>query len=418
MSVPPWVQLVGLPLVVFFGWLFATAASHAVVVFLIATLISLLLNPVVRMIASAGVPRPLAVLLVFSAFSVIIATFSVAVVDTVATEAGRVRSNLPEYSTRIEHKVDDIQKFVDRRGIEVNLRDEGLNFLGQLEKKSTELSTRALDFGRDFVRRLAEAIFNVVLVVVITIYMLLDAPRISRFVSSVFPRGSNIEVLSQRLEHSLFRYIVGQTLASGVMGISATVGLWLIGITGIWSGATDLAIIFGLIVAVTEFAPSIGPVLGSIPPIIAASFDGIGPAVAVLIFFIILHQLEGHIVIPKLMGAAIAVHPLAVIFGIVAGAQIFGPGGLLLALPMLAAGREIVLFVRERVVLGEWPSTVLPAAVGAASPVARAVVIDAPDAPATAPATTPNDAPSENIYGRARARVREALDRRGSRRRP
>ena len=60
------------------------------------------------------------------------------------------------------------------------------------------------------------------------------------------------------------------------------------------------------------------------------------PALVVLAFFMILHQIEGHIVIPKLMGAAIAVHPLLVIFGIIAGAQVFGFPGVILVLPLLA----------------------------------------------------------------------------------
>ena len=61
------------------------------------------------------------------------------------------------------------------------------------------------------------------------------------------------------------------------------------------------------------------------------------------------------IVVPKLMGAAIAVHPLLVIFGILAGAQIMGVGGVLLALPLLAICREVLLFVRERTYLARWP---------------------------------------------------------------
>jgi predicted PurR-regulated permease PerM len=78
------------------------------------------------------------------------------------------------------------------------------------------------------------------------------------------------------------------------------------------------------------------------------------PVLSVLVFFLLLHQIEGHIVIPKLMGAAIAVNPLLVIFGIIAGAQIMGIGGVLLALPLLAVGREVVAWARENVSLAPW----------------------------------------------------------------
>jgi predicted PurR-regulated permease PerM len=387
MLVPPWVQLVGLPLLILFGWFFATAASHAVVVFLIAGLISLLLNPIVRNLNEVGVPRAVAVLLVFGVFSLLIVVLSIAAVNTTINQAESVRANLPQYTQRIEHKIDDTQAFLDRRGIELDLRDQGVSFFAQLEEKSSEISGDALTYGRDFVGQVAQATFNVILVIVITVYMLLDAPRIARFVGSLLPGGSGIDVLFGRLENALYDYVRGQTLASIVMGVSTTVGLWLIGVTGLWPAATGLAVAFGVIVALTEFAPSIGPVLGSIPPIIAALFDGWFPAVVVALFFLLLHQIEGHVVIPKLMGAAIAVHPLLVIFGIIAGAQIMGPGGIFLVVPLRAVGKEIAMFLHEKLALEKWPEDARPVgalAESAAAAGAAAQTLVAAAGPATA----------------------------------
>ncbi len=367
LQVPPWVQLVGLPLVVLFGYLFVKAASHAVVVFLIAALITLLLAPLVRSLVRRGLPRLLSVFVVFGVFAGIVTVLTIGAVELVADQATKIRASADEVGTRAVERIDDMQDFFDARGWKVDLRDQGVRFVEQLEERSTELSGDALEFGREFVTVLAEAAFNVVLIIVITVYMLLDAPRLGRLFASMFPAGSGVEALGGRLERSLLRYTVGQSLASLVMGLSATIGLWLMGVTGIWPAGQEYAVLFGLFVAITEFAPSIGPVIGSIPPIVTALFDGIGPAIAVTLFFLLLHQIEGHIVIPKLMGAAIAVHPLLVIFGILAGAQIMGIGGILLALPLLAVGREIVTFFRERIALGSWPSPVPDAVLAATS---------------------------------------------------
>lgn len=360
-------QLVGLPLVVFFTWHFVQAASHAVVVFLVATLISLLLAPVVRTLVAAGIPRLISVLLVFGAFAGIVTVLTLAAVDVAAGQAVNARSTAAGVADAAVEQIDDLQRFLDRRGLRVDLRDQGVRFVEQLEERSTELSGEALDFGREFVTILAHTAFNLVLVIVITIYMLLDGPRISRFIASLLPASSGIEQLFSRLERSLLRYTIGQTLASLVMGASAALALWLFGIVGIWEAGARYAVLFGVIVAVTEFAPSIGPAIGSIPPIVAAMFDGFGPAIAVALLFLLLHQVEGHIVIPKLMGAAIAVHPLLVIFGILAGAQIMGIGGILLALPLLAVGREIVMFLREHIAFESWPAGLPPATLGAAA---------------------------------------------------
>jgi predicted PurR-regulated permease PerM len=356
--IQPWVQLVGLPLIVLFGWLFASAASRAVIIFVVATLISLLLNPIVRRIVRRGVPRAVAVLVVFTAFSAIITVLTILVVNIVSEQAGEIRDNLPEYTTRVEHSIDDIQTFVDDRGIEVDVRDAGLRFVDRLQERSTELSGDAFVYGREFVAQVAEAAFAVILVVVITVYMLLDAPRIGKTLGRSLPGDRGFDHLMRRVERSLLNYVRGQTLTSLVMGASATIGLWIIGVTGLWEDAASLALIFGLVVAITEFAPSIGPVIGALPPLIAASFDGIVPFLSVLIFFLLLHQIEGHVVIPKLMGAAIAVNPLLVIFGIIAGAQIMGIGGVLLAIPVMAVAREVVSWARENVSLAPWTANV------------------------------------------------------------
>lgn len=409
LQVPPWVQLALLPVGLLFGYLFVQAASHAVVVFLVAGLISLLLAPLVRRLSTRGVPRLLSVLLVFGGFVGVVTVLTFAAVDLLAGQADKVRTSGERVAQAAVNQIDDAQRFADARGWDVDVRDQGTGFVEQLEERSTELSGEALELGTELVALLAEAAFNVVLIIVIAVYMLLDAPRISRLIASMLPADSGAEHLFARMERSLLRYTVGQTLASIVMGTSAALGLWLFGVTGIWEAGARYAVLFGIIVAVTEFAPSIGPAIGSVPPIATALFDGIGPAIAVAVFFLLLHQVEGHIVIPKLMGAAIAVHPLLVIFGILAGAQIMGIGGILLALPLLAVGRVVVAYLRERISFASWP-TAMP--VGAYSDATGATAgAGAAAATATRPATRDVD------HTGLGQRARQLLERRPRRRR-
>lgn len=412
--VPTWVQLAGLPLAVFFGWTFARAASHAVLVFLIATIISLMLNPIVRRLERGRVPRTLAVFLVFGVFCVVTSVLTIAAVDATANQASELRTNLPRYTTAAEDRLDAAQKLLDNRNVELDLRDEGLRFLTRLEEKSDELSGEALQFGREFVTRTAETLFNLILVVVITLYMLLDAPRIGRFIARMFPAHSGMDDLFGRLEQGLFNYVRGQTLASLVMGASATLGLSIIGATGIWPDASNLAILFGVIVAITEFAPTIGPIIGAIPPVVGASFHSPAAGIVVLVFFILLHQIEGHIVLPKLMGSAVGVHPLMVIFGILAGAQIFGLAGVILVLPLLALAREIVVFAAERFGLAEWPDEALAIATAgtstatATAAAAATAAVHAAGAAATPPETA---AAPPSAVTRAGVRARLAVNR-------
>jgi predicted PurR-regulated permease PerM len=383
--VPQWVQLVVLPLVILFIWIFAGAASHAVLLFVIAGLISIVLNPLVRGMTERRVPRPIAVTVVFLGFSIVVAVTTIIAVNIAVHQTERARDNLPHYVSQAQIRIDKFQTRLDNRNINYNLREEGQRFLDRFEESGLKASRRALTFSRDFIGTVASTLFNIILVVVITVYMLLDAPRIGRFVTGLFPRHGKMETLFPRIEHQLFNYVRGQLAVSFVIGATAAVGLWTIGAVGIWPDAKGLAVPFGIIAAITEVAPSIGPVLGSIPPIAVAAFYDPWAAVIIAIFYTLLHQIEGHIVVPRLMGSAVGVHPLVIIFGIVAGAQILGVGGIILVLPLLAVGSEIVRWLRERLELQEWTGhEIAPVAQAAAAATltshAAAVPLERPSA--------------------------------------
>ena len=91
----------------------------------------------------------------------------------------------------------------------------------------------------------------------------------------------------------------------------------------------------------TELIPYLGPWLGAIPAVLYALVVDPLSAVWVVLLFLAIHQIEGHIVIPKVMGSALRLHPLLVIFGLLAGGEIYGLPGVFVALPPLAAGRAI-----------------------------------------------------------------------------
>jgi predicted PurR-regulated permease PerM len=193
-----------------------------------------------------------------------------------------------------------------------------------------------------------------VLTIVVSIYMLLDMPRLSRFVDRRFPPHPGSDSLVHRIERSLASYVRGQFLLSLIIGTSAGLGMWLLGTLGWVPGADKYAALFGAWVAITELIPYIGPWLGAIPPFIYALVVHPISALWVALLFLGIHQLEGHVVVPNVMGNALRLHPLLVIFGLLAGGEIYGLPGALVALPLLAAGRAIWEFFGERVSLESW----------------------------------------------------------------
>ena len=370
-EIPRWVQLVGLPLAIIGVWQLVSAVDHAVFVFIVAALIAILLNPIVRAFCSLRIPRPVAVFLVYGLFAVALSGIAV-VAATVLTDQVRASASVvqdefePRPGTNItpaDEKVDRIQSWLDDHGLaSVDVRKLGDDAIAKIRDFDLEShSGEAVGIAQGLVLTVFESLFNIVLVIVISIYMLLDADRLSRFLRRLFPGGSREEDLIERCERALVSYVRGQTTVSLVIGASAGLLMWILGVLGIFENGDDYALAFGAFAAVTEVIPYVGPWLGAIPPLLVALVQSPGAAIAVALAFLIIHQIEGHIVIPKLMGGAVGVHPLVVIFSLLAAAQLYGVAGVLVALPLVAVGREVIEYLRERITLESWRGEPLPA---------------------------------------------------------
>jgi predicted PurR-regulated permease PerM len=196
-------------------------------------------------------------------------------------------------------------------------------------------------------------VFSVILVIVISIYMLLDMPRLEESIDRRFPPHGGLP-LTQRIERALWGYVKGQAILSFVIGTSAGVGMWILGTTGLVEGAERYALLFGLWTAFIEVIPYIGPWLSAVPPAIyALVVDPIG-VLWVAALFVFIYQIEGHVVVPNVMASALRLHPLLVIFGLLAGGALYGIPGVLVALPTMAAGRAVWEFFGERIDLEPW----------------------------------------------------------------
>ena len=364
-QIPRWIQLVGLPILLLFLWVVVGAARHVVFLFLVASLIAFLLNPIVRALTRAKIPRGFGVALVYLAFAVIVLAAAAALGTVVVNQAKTSTTRVNDYFT-VEHgqaqqthadrDVDRLQHWLNTHRLSsIKIRKQGHDLVDKVQKKDVSKYTgKALDFVEGAAISTIKFLFSLVLVIVVSIYMLLDMPRLKRAVDRRFPPRPGSPSLLPRIERALASYVRGQFLLSLIIGTSAGLGMWILGITGLVPGADRYAVLFGAWVAVTEVIPYLGPWLGAMPPIVYAIVVHPLGAVWVTLLFLGIHQVEGHVVVPNVMGSALRLHPLLVIFGLLAGGEVYGLAGALIALPLLAAGRAIWEFFGERVVLEPW----------------------------------------------------------------
>jgi predicted PurR-regulated permease PerM len=258
--------------------------------------------------------------------------------------------------THADRDVDRFQHWLNTHRLgSIKVRKQGHELVDKVQKKDVSKYTgKALDFIEGAAISTIKFLFSLVLVIVVSIYMLLDMPRLQRAVDRRFPPRPDSPSLLPRIERSLASYVRGQFLLSLIIGTSAGLGMWLLGVLGLVPGADKYAVLFGAWVAVTEVIPYLGPWLGAVPPLVYALVVHPLGAIWVTLLFLGIHQVEGHIVVPNVMGNALRLHPLLVIFGLLAGGEVYGLAGALIALPLLAAGRAMWEFFGERVVLEPW----------------------------------------------------------------
>jgi predicted PurR-regulated permease PerM len=394
-QIPRWAQLVLLPLVLLLIWTVAGAVRHVLFLFLVAMLIALLLNPLVRGLGRARVPRGAAVALVYLAFAAVVALailgLALVVVQQTRNAAHRIDNYFTTASghpphTGAEQDLARFQVWLDHHHLgSVHVEHQGRNFLNQVGTKDVQKYTsKALSWAEGAGLTVVTLLFDAVLLVVVSIYILLDMHRLTEAVDRRFPpqgRGG----LVVRMEQAVASYVKGQFLLSLIIGVSVGVGLYIMGVVGLFPNGEKYAAAFGAWAGITELIPYIGPWLGAIPPVLYALVQHPLSAVWVALLFLGIQQLEGHIVVPKVMGSVLRLHPLLVIFGLLAGANIDGLIGALLALPLLAVGRAAWEFFSERITFESWTQ-------GGTVPVA----ID----PVEEPDPDPDPASPETVAGR------------------
>jgi predicted PurR-regulated permease PerM len=363
--IPRWVQMVGLPLAALGLYQLLRAAGGVLLLFIIAGLIALLLNPFVALVRRTGLPRGLSVLVVFLILITFLGGIVALLSNPIADQVSSIQKNVPQYVDDANAALADVQNFFDDKGINVQIADQGRTALETLGDRLTKGSGTIVRFTRDALTKIVEASLALILVIVLTVYLLLYGERIGAGVRRLIPPGdgSSEDDFPTRIQRAVLGYVRGQLLFSLIMGTSAGVMLFVLGSLGIFPDGKTYALAFGAFYGFAELIPYVGPAIGGAPPVWAA-WLGSDPIDGVWLFiaFVALQQLEGHVVAPNVFAQALRINPILVIFALLMGAQLYGIIGAFIALPIAAMLRETVIYFRRHLVLEPWPRAMLAGA--------------------------------------------------------
>lgn len=299
--------------------------------FLIAALISYLMAPVVDKLTSWHVPRIMSVIIVFLCLLAVIVVLLFTLIPLIQKQIMALIETIPQAITWFQTTV---FPWVDKTfNIQANINVETIkSTLMENWSKASDVATWALKTIFQSSRTLIEWITGLLLIPVVTFYLLRDWDHILNNVRSLLPRHiePTFVKIVKECDAVLSSFFRGQLLVMLSLGVIYSIGLTVIGL--------KIGLIIGAISGLVSIVPYLGFIVGIVSASIAAyaQFGTVTSIFLVVIVYAIGQALESTVLTPKLVGNRIGLHPVAVIFAVLAGGTLFGFFGVLLALPTAA----------------------------------------------------------------------------------
>jgi predicted PurR-regulated permease PerM len=352
---------------------FVPQISGVLVTFLMAAILAYVLNPLVRKLERWHVPRVVAVLGVFTVLVVaVIATLLILIIP--AVDQVRMIANRPEVivnaGTQLVERTREIPYLGEQipAQLDQEARDAILQFVrDNIPPAGTILNTALGFIGGVF--GVFGTILNLFLMLIVSIYLLLDRERILRAVLAAIPgtvREQVLELLAA-VEGTLVKYLRAQLFLCVVMGVIG----WAIAFFFGGRYADNYALLIGVWVGVTELIPVLGAFIGAIPAVVLALVDSPVQALIVAGLFLVAQQLEGNVLVPRIMGGSVGVHPLWVMFAMLSATALYGIVGALFAVPVVAIISASVRYLGGTLVFERWrdaPIFAMPEVTDTANP--------------------------------------------------
>ena len=349
-------------------WLLAPVLTP----FVVAAMLGWLGDPLVDRLERTGRSRNTSVALVFTTMALVVILVLVILVPLIERQIATLIDSMPRYRDWL--LLTAIPWLERRTGMQIATWLD-FNHLLELVRTNWEraggIATTLLGYLSRSGFALLAMIANIALLPVLTFFFLRDWDLLVDRVASLIPRAhlDTVSKLARESSDVLGAFLRGQFLVMVILGVMYGLGLWGVGL--------DLGILIGLIAGLLTFVPYLGPASGIILGCIAAlvQYGDWEHLAGVLIVFGIGQVIESYWLTPKLVGDRIGLHPAAVIFAVLAGGQLFGFLGMLLALPVAAVANVLLRYAEQRythsrLYSGEQPVEAVAAQVPAA-PVAN-----------------------------------------------
>jgi len=345
----PWFRALLMLAVAFLGvqlfmvvWRFGAHFAQTLLIYFLAWTLSFILNPAVNWLAARWrLGRGGAVAVVYVAVLAVVAALGFLLIPPLAKQASALGDKVPQYRQNTGQLVADLQSWLDQRHLHIDLTQINTSDLSsEIDKAGNALAQNAINLAP----RVVQAIFDIVIVFIISFYMMLDSPRITSAMIGVTPERykADVRLLFASIDHSFGGFIRTSVALALIYAAGTGLTMWATGIPFL----LPVSIFAGLMLIV----PFVGDVVAVIPTILIGLVTvSLVKVIIALVALVAMQQLVLQILRPKFMGKSVGLHPLWVLAAFFVGAEAAGIWGALFAVPIAAILQSIVQIYYYRV---------------------------------------------------------------------
>ena len=339
----PWVRLVVFLGIFYLLYRFAGLITTVLVDFAVAFLIAYLANPLLNWLERGRVKRGLGVFFVLLLFIGLLGLAG-ALVVTIGGQFVQLFQNLPAQIDNLNRILDGAVQWLSARGVpgladaQTRMTDALREWVANIGNNIVPILQNALNSTGTLFSRLVSIggiIGQVLLILLLSVYLMLDYARVNASLLRAFPRPWQPKVLelSDLIGTAVGGYVRGQLLIATFIGIFVWLGLSIIGIPS--------AAAIGFLAGAFNIVPYLGPIIGATPALLLAlTLPGAGlKMILVVVVFVLANQIEGNFLSPYILSKTTDLHPVTVLLAILVGVAVMGFAGALLAVPLVALGK-------------------------------------------------------------------------------
>ncbi|PKL72577.1 hypothetical protein CVV26_01015 [Candidatus Kuenenbacteria bacterium HGW-Kuenenbacteria-1] len=311
------IKVIGIFLI--FGFLYLI--RDVILVVVVSIILAAALNPLVNYFQRKKIPRIISISVIYLVIFCVIFFIIVLIVPVIFDQINQAVENFPQWKGKVAEMFAIVQQYSNID----NFTSTSKEFLSQ------DLNKNIVQIGQNIFFRVIDifgGLVTFIFVLIMIFYLLLEVKAMKKIIQSIVPdkfQSYTLQLFSQ-VQNKISLWSRGQLILCLSIGLFSYIGLLILGV--------KYALLLALIAGISECIPYFGPIIGAIPAIFLAFTQSPVTALLVIALYFIIQQLENHILVPKIMGKIVGLNPVLVIIVVLIGGKLYGPIGMLLAIPI------------------------------------------------------------------------------------